>query len=73
MNYKIDFTEQKQKLLIDAGVMVENKEYSPEQMEQDAVKIGGYIMSKSSKNGDLSKETIKYNEIIDVLVRNKNY
>lgn len=62
MNYKIDLSENNQQLLENAGVKVENKEYSPEEIKNDTIIVANHIMSKSSKNGDLAHETIKYTQ-----------
>ena len=55
MNYKKDLSEQNQKLLLKIDVNVEDREYLPEEVEKDISDIGNYIISKSSKNGDISR------------------
>ena len=69
MNYKMDLSETNQELLVDAGVKVENREYSPEEIKHDETIVANHIMSKSSKNGDLANETIKYTQLINILER----
>ena len=54
MNYKLDLSNQNQNLLIDANVKVENIEYSAEEIKKDS----SYIMSKSSKNGDINRTQV---------------
>ena len=69
MNYKIDLSENNQQLLENAGIKVENKEYSPEEIKHDAITVANHIMSKSCKNGDLAHEKIKYTSVISILKR----
>ena len=67
MNYKIDLSEQNQNLLINADVKVEDREYSAEEIKKDIAEISSYIMSKSSKNGDIAKAQTEYMSLIYVL------
>ena len=70
MNYKIDLTEQNQKLLEKADVKVEDREYSSDEIKKDIVDISNYIMSKSSKNGDIAKTQAQYMPLVNVLHKN---
>ena len=72
MNFKTDLSIENQKLLQDIDYQIKNKEYSSEEIKQCEFYIADYIMSFSSKNDDISKEIKKYNELIDILVRNEN-
>ena len=67
MNYKIDLSEQNQNLLINADVKVEDREYSVDEIKKDITEISSYIMSKSSKNGDIAKAQTEYMPLINVL------
>lgn len=67
MNYKLDLSQKNQELLRKANVKVEDKEYSPEKIKRDIVDIGGYIMSMSSKNGDIAKAQMEYMSVINIL------
>ena len=67
MNYKIDLSEQNQNLLINADVKVEDREYSVDEIKKDIAEISSYIMSKSSKNGDIAKAQTEYMPLINVL------
>lgn len=67
MNYKIDLSEQNQNLLINADIKVEDREYSVDEIKKDIAKISSYIMSKSSKNGDIAKAQTEYMPLINVL------
>lgn len=69
MNYKLDLPQEYQELLKIANVKVENKESSPEEVKRDIVDIGSYIMSKSSKNGDIAKTQVEFMPVINVLQR----
>lgn len=70
MNYKIDLSEQNQNLLINADVKVEDREYSVDEIKKDIAEISSYIMSKSSKNGDIAKAQAEYMPLINVLQKN---
>ena len=67
MNYKIDLSEQNQNLLINADVKVEDREYSADEIKKDIAEISSYIMSKSSKNGDIAKAQVEYMPVINIL------
>ena len=67
MNYKIELSERNQKLLIDADIKVKDREGSIDEIKQDITKIGSYIISKSSKNGDIEKAQTEYMPLINVL------
>lgn len=70
MNYKIELKEQDQILLKKAGIIVEDRNYYPEEIRRNISEIINYIMSKSSKNGDINKARMEYIPIIDDLKRN---
>ncbi len=72
MNFKKDFSIEKQNLLQQANVMIEDKNYSPDEIRNALNNVCSYIMNQSTKNGDLSKEIIRYNNIIDDLSKNEN-
>ena len=71
MNFKKDFSREKQNLLTQLNVAIEDKEYSSEEIKTTLNELCSHVMSKSSKNGDLSKEMIKYNEIMNTLIKNE--
>lgn len=72
MNFKTDLAEKNQKLLQQIGYKIENREYSPEEIKNCETYIANHIMSQSSKNNDIAKETIKFNDLINILVKNEN-
>lgn len=67
MNYKIDLSEQNQNLLINADIKVENREYSADEIKKNINDISDYIISKSSKNGDIAKAQTEYMPLINFL------
>lgn len=71
MNFKKELSTKNQILLKQAGGIVEDKNYTTEEIKQNLDKIASYIMSKSSKNGDLNREIVNYNDLINALVRNQ--
>lgn len=72
MNFKMDLSIKNQKLLQEMDYQIENREYSPEEVKQCELYVTNHIMSLSSKNGDIFKEIIKCNELIDILIKNEN-
>lgn len=70
MNYQLDLSKESQKLLKIAGVKVENKEHSTEEIKSDINEIGNYIISQSSKNGDIEKAQAEYMPLINTLQKN---
>jgi hypothetical protein len=72
MNLKTDLETKNQKLLQEIGYKIENKEYSTEEIKKCECFITDYIMCQSSKNNDISKETLRFNELINILVKNEN-
>ena len=70
MNYKLDLSKESQKLLKMADVKVEDREYSAEEIKSDINEIGNYIISQSSKNGDIAKAQAEYMPLINVLQKN---
>lgn len=71
MNFKMDLSTKNQELLKEIEYTIEDKEYSSEDIKQCESYIANHIMSLSSKNGDIAKETAKFNDLINVLVKNE--
>ena len=71
MNFKIDLTQNQQNLLTQIDYPVLDKEYSKEEIRNCVNHIFDYCMSFSRKNNDLSNEMQKYNELIQLLVKNE--
>lgn len=72
MNFRKDLTTKNQELLQEIGYKIENKEYSPEEIKNCEIYIANHIISQSSKNNDISNETIKFNDLINVLIKNED-
>ena len=68
MNLKEKCTEKEQDLIRQAGVIIENKDYTKEELEKCQVVITDYIMSHSSKNGDIDKLNSQYNGILRKII-----
>ena len=71
MNLKMDLTKKQQNLLKQIDIVSENRDYSPEEIKKCVNSISEHIMSQSSKNGDLSNEMTKFNELANLLIRNE--
>lgn len=70
MNYKMDLSKQEKNLLLNANIKVENKEYSVDEIRRNIANIGSYIISKSSKNGDIAKAHTEYMPLVNILQKN---
>ncbi|MCI8470483.1 MAG: hypothetical protein HFJ35_03175 [Clostridia bacterium] len=71
MNFKTELSINNQKLLQEIGYKIENREYSPEEIKNCEIFIANHIMSQSSKNNNIANETIKFNDLINILVKNE--
>ncbi len=71
MNLQTELTKGEQELLLETGYIIEDKEYSAEELKLCENFITSYIMSKSSKNGDIGKAMLKYNDLIDFFIKNE--
>lgn len=69
MNLKKEFKREEIELLQVAGINVEDREYSKEELRKCEMNIEEFIMSHSSKNGDISKLSNQYNSILNTLIR----
>ena len=72
MNLKTDLAEKNLELLQEIGYKIENREYSPEEIKKCEIYIANHLMNQSSKNNDFAKETIKYNDLINILLINED-
>ena len=72
MNPKIDLTEKQQNLLEQLDTVIEDRIYSKDEIRHCIDKVGDYIMSKSSKNGDLSKALLECSGLMNILMKNEN-
>lgn len=65
-----NLTNKDKELLANAGVHIEDREYSKNELSHFGVKIEEYIMSHSTKNGDISRVSQQYEKLLDLLGRN---
>lgn len=63
MNLLNECTKNEINLINQAGVKIENKDYTSEELKKCEREITEYIMSHSSKNGDISRLSNEYNII----------
>lgn len=69
MNLLNEFTTNEVILLEQAGIIVENKEYSNDEIKRCENKIGEFIMNYSMKTNEISELSNKYSRILSVLIR----
>lgn len=65
MNIYKKLNEKQIKLVEEAGDIIEDREYSEEELKQVANVIASHIFSKSKK--DISKEVNKYSDILRII------
>lgn len=66
MNLLNECTKNEIDLIKKAGVNIEDKDYTVEELKRCGTEITEYIMSHSSKNGDISKLSYEYSEIFRI-------
>lgn len=54
-------------LIEKAGITIENKDYSKEELKRCQLQIVEYIISHSSKNGDIDKLSNQYSSIFKII------
>lgn len=72
MNLKKDLSTANQELLSQLGVEIEDRNYSTEEIKKYENNIATHIMSKSLKNMDLAKESVKYSSLMNIFARYEN-
>lgn len=68
MNLLKECTKNEIKLLENIGIKVEDKEYSNEELRRYEISIEDFIMSHSSKNGDISRVSNQYDSILNKII-----
>lgn len=68
MNILNNCNETEIKLLKNIGIELKDKEYSSEELRKYETEIESFIMSQSTKNGDLDKAMRNYSGILRKLV-----
>lgn len=69
MNLLNKCTTNEIKLLENIGINVENKEYTNEELRRCEREIEEFIMSHSTKNGDIGKYSSQYNSILSKIAK----
>lgn len=69
MNLLKECTKKEIELIERAGVVIEDREYTKEDLQKCESEITSYIMSHSSKNGDIDKLQSQYNNIFRIIVK----
>lgn len=72
MNFKTDLSNSNQELLSQIGIESEDRNYTIEEIKKCENNIATHIMSKSLKNMDLAKESVKYSNLMNILARYDN-
>ena len=67
MNLLNKCTTNEIKLIKQAGIDIENKDYSDEEIDKFGVQIAEYIMSHSSKNKDMDNLNNKFSNIFKII------
>lgn len=69
MNLLKSCTTKEIKLLENIGINVEDRNYTNEELKKYEHDITDYIMSQSSKNGDISKMMNQYSGVLNTIVK----
>lgn len=69
MNLLNKCTTNEIKLLENIGINIENREYTNEELIRYENQIEDFIMSHSTKNGDISRLSNQYSSILNTLVK----
>ena len=72
MNLLNTFTIQQNQLLNEAGIYIQDKDYSKDEIKIIFNSIVENVMNKSLKNRDMTNSLQKYNDIINILDNNIN-
>ena len=69
MNLFKKLNDNEQCMLKDIGLNIENRDYSAEELGKYETSIEEFIMSHSSKNGDIEKVRQQYDSILKTIVK----
>jgi hypothetical protein len=67
MNLQEVCTQNEIQLLNEAGIKIENKDYTNDDLKKYQSQIVDFIMSQSLKNGAIDKTSNKYNNILKII------
>lgn len=62
-------TERERELLNKAGAYIENREYSADEIRRFELSIEEFILSHSTKNGDIERLNDEYRDILRTVTR----
>jgi len=65
------FSKEEIELLNNAGINVEDRDYNKEELRKCELEIEEFIMSHSTKNGDITKLNNQYNGILDTIINER--
>lgn len=68
MNLMKQFSKKEIELLNNAGIDVKDKDYNKEELRKCELEIEEFIMSHSTKNGDIAKLNNQYKDILDTII-----
>ncbi len=71
MNLMKQFSKEEIELLNNAGINVEDRDYNKEELRKCELEIEEFIMSHSTKNGDITKLNNQYNGILDTIINER--
>lgn len=69
MNLYKEMNNNEIELLKNAGVKVEDKEYGKDELKKFEQQIVDFIMSASSKNGEIDKRRNQYDSVFKIIVK----
>ena len=69
MNLIKQFSKEEIELLNNAGINVEDRDYSKEELRKCELEIEEFIMSHSTKNGDIAKLSNQYDKILNTIYK----
>lgn len=69
MNLMKQFSKEKIELLSNAGINVEDRNYNKEELKKCELEVEEFIMSHSTKNGDIARLNNQYSSILNTLVK----
>lgn len=67
MNLLNECTKNEIDLINQAGIKIENKDYSSEELKRIEYNITDYIMNHSSKNGDITRLQIDFDRVFRLM------
>ncbi len=69
MNLMKQFSKEEIELLNNAGINVEDRDYNKEELRKCELEIEEFIMSHSTKNGDIAKLSNQYDKILNTIYK----